>query len=424
MASRSLATRARRTTLRGRLVRTARKVVVPLAEAWVDRAAARAAARAAPRIRGLAAQRGSASRPIRFLITNAWGIGGTIRTTFNTAGYLSRTRDVEVVSVLRNVAEPGIAPPPGLRIRSLFDGTNRRWTPRTLLAVLLRRRPSRLWHDADGAYRHASLWTDVLLLRWLGSLAPGTVVIATRPALIILAARLAPRGVTVIGQEHQRLDHHPARLLHDMAAALENASLMLTLTETDRRAFAKLLGPGGPPVAAIPNAVPPAVLGPGNPDARTIIAAGRLAHQKGFDILLRAFADLAPRHPGWTLEIYGRGGKREALEALLHQLGLENWARINPPTDRLGERMRDASIYALSSRYEGFPLVLLEAMAAGLAVVAFDCPTGPNEIVTDGRTGLLVPAEDVEAFTSALDRVMTNASLRRRLARTAPRHPA
>ena len=166
--------------------------------------------------------------------------------------------------------------------------------------------------------------------------------------------------------------------------------------------------------------MPPAVLGPGNPDARTIIAAGRLAHQKGFDILLRAFADLAPRHPGWTLEIYGRGGKREALEALLHQLGLENRARINPPTDRLGERMRDASIYALSSRYEGFPLVLLEAMAAGLAVVAFDCPTGPNEIVTDGRTGLLVPAEDVEAFTSALDRVMTNASLRRRLARAAP----
>jgi glycosyltransferase involved in cell wall biosynthesis len=82
--------------------------------------------------------------------------------------------------------------------------------------------------------------------------------------------------------------------------------------------------------------------------------------------------------------------------------------------------MRDASVHVLSSRFEGFPLILLEAMAAGLCVVSFDCPTGPGEIITDESNGLLVPAQDVPAMAAALDRVMSDEPLRRLLAAEAP----
>jgi glycosyltransferase involved in cell wall biosynthesis len=357
---------------------------------------------------------------VRFLVLSAWGVGGTTRTTFTTAAHLSSNHDVEVVSVLRTTVEPGMVVPDGLRLRPLFDRTDRRLSLRRLAALLLSRAPSRLWHGRDAAYKRASLWTDVLLLRWLRSLPQGTVVVTTRPALNLLASRLAPAGVVVIAQEHQHLGHYPEDVRNDLATALPNVSALVTLTDADRAAYQDLLGAAGPPVLAIPNAVPDVPLGPGDPSAHRLIAAGRLMHQKGFDLLLEAFATVAADHPDWSLDIFGRGSHRARLEQTVVDLGVGGQVRINAPTDRLGERMRDASIYVLSSRFEGFPMVLLEAMAAGLAVVSFDCPTGPGEILTDGISGLLVPAQDVPAMAAALDRLMSDESLRRRLAAAAP----
>jgi glycosyltransferase involved in cell wall biosynthesis len=144
-----------------------------------------------------------------------------------------------------------------------------------------------------------------------------------------------------------------------MADALQNVSVFVTLTEADRAAYRDLIGPDGPPVVAIPNAVPDIQVGPGDPAAHKLIAAGRLERQKGFDLLLPAFAAVAAKYPDWTLEIFGRGSRQEALERSVTELGLGGQVRINTPTDRLGERMRDASVFVLSSRFEGFPLVLL-----------------------------------------------------------------
>ena len=164
-----------------------------------------------------------------------------------------------------------------------------------------------MWLEHDRNRKRASLWTDIVLLRWLRALPKGTVVVSTRPALTVLAARLAPAGVIVIAQEHQHLARHGQATRSALAAALPNVSVLVTLTESDRAAWEDLLGAGGPPVVAIPNAVPDVPLGPGDPGAHKLIAAGRLEAQKGFDLLLEAFAAIAVKHPHWTLDIFGRG---------------------------------------------------------------------------------------------------------------------
>ncbi|MEJ7783947.1 MAG: glycosyltransferase family 4 protein [Solirubrobacteraceae bacterium] len=166
----------------------------------------------------------------------------------------------------------------------------------------------------------------------------------------------------------------------------------------------------------IPNAVivPPVMSAPDwlAVDRHTLLAMGRLERQKGFDVLIRAFGDLADRHPTWDVVIAGEGRDRATLELTRSQLGLESRVhmpgRVDPPWGLV-----DASdLFVLSSRYEGFPNALAEAMAAGVPVVATDCPTGPSDLVRPGIDGDLVAVGDVGALAAVLDRYMGDADLR------------
>ncbi len=166
------------------------------------------------------------------------------------------------------------------------------------------------------------------------------------------------------------------------------------------------------PLPSIRTAVSPA-------KKRMLVAAGRLTGQKGFDLLLRAFAKIAGAHPDWTLTIFGEGEKRLSLEGLRDDLGLAGRAHLPGVSQGHGAWVEGAGLFVLSSRYEGMPNVLLEAMAAGLPVVAFDCPLGLDEIITHGENGILVPPEDVEALAESLAALMADESTRARLARNA-----
>jgi glycosyltransferase involved in cell wall biosynthesis len=173
-----------------------------------------------------------------------------------------------------------------------------------------------------------------------------------------------------------------------------------------------------PRVYVIPNFVEaPASLA--RPDEaageKRLVAMGRLAPEKGFDLLVRAFALVAPSRPDWALVIVGEGAERRNLEALVSGLGLRDRVRLPGRTSEPGSFLAAAHAFALASRYEGFPNALLEAMACGLPVAAFDCDSGPAEIVAHERTGLLVPAGDVAALAAALGRLMDHPEERARL---------
>jgi glycosyltransferase involved in cell wall biosynthesis len=330
----------------------------------------------------------------RILVAHAWGLGGTVRTTLTTA----EQTGAEVVSAVRLRRRPKIAFPEGVTVTALDDRRE---------GGLLRRLPSVLVHPEDYAHPWCRLSTDIALVRWLRAQPPG-IVIGTRPALNLLAARLAPPGVRVVGQEHMHLGAHRARLARDMRRHYGKLAAVTTLTDADRAAYAF-----APRVETIPNAVPPLGGGRAALDAPVVVAAGRLTGQKGFDLLIRAFAPLADELPEWTVRIHGSGPQRDELQRLIAEHGLTGRVLLMGPTRHMGEALADGSVFAFSSRFEGFGMVLVEAMSKGLPVVSFDCPHGPAEIVHHGRDGLLVPAEDVGALTAALRELLADPDKRR-----------
>lgn len=149
------------------------------------------------------------------------------------------------------------------------------------------------------------------------------------------------------------------------------------------------------------------------------LAMGRLTHQKGFDILIRAFSRCAASDPQRSLVILGKGPDESALKKLADQLGIPNQVHFSGVASEPTAVMRRACFFVLSSRYEGFPNALVEAMTAGLAVIATDCPSGPRELVEHERNGLLVPPEDVAALSDGMSLLFENAGLRRRLGESA-----
>jgi glycosyltransferase involved in cell wall biosynthesis len=149
--------------------------------------------------------------------------------------------------------------------------------------------------------------------------------------------------------------------------------------------------------------------------SKRIVTIGRYAYQKGYDLLLQAWAEVEKHYPDWTLDIYGQGDRTSYCQ-LMGDLGIDiNRCHLNGPVEDVVKVYQDSSVFVLSSRFEGFGLVLVEAMACGIPVVSYDCPAGPDEIITDGYDGLLVSAGDIHALAEKLMVMMADENLRKRL---------
>ena len=181
---------------------------------------------------------------------------------------------------------------------------------------------------------------------------------------------------------------------------------------------------GLPPVTVIPNPVlPPCAPATRVPQGSRpyLLAAGRLTWQKGFDVLIRALALLVGQGVDLDLVIAGEGwGEERALQELAVELAVSERVRFLGRVTDLSAWLADAFAFVLSSRYEGFPNVLLEALASGTATIATDCPSGPREILEPGGLGMLVPCEDPAAIAAAVTSLQTDAALRNRLRERGP----
>lgn len=188
----------------------------------------------------------------------------------------------------------------------------------------------------------------------------------------------------------------------------------VVLTEEDKGYWGNL-----PNITVIPNANTFATSQAAALENKKVIAIGRYTYQKGFERLIEAWNILSPGFPGWKLDIIGNGEERDKLQDLIHAYHLDGQVTLVSPTKSIDKVYLDASVLVMSSRYEGLPMVLLEAQAFGLPIVSFACKCGPKDIVANGETGFLVEESDIEGLARQLVKVMKDKNLRKQMGRKA-----
>ncbi|MBB2912527.1 glycosyltransferase involved in cell wall biosynthesis [Streptosporangium becharense] len=326
---------------------------------------------------------------ICLLVPSAYGMRGDVRSVVNLAGELAERHDVEILSVRRHREKPFFPIEPAVNLSWVVDARPgvRRLFPRGQMST------------------EVALWRRLRTLR-------ADVLITTRPALGVQAARHAPREMLRIAREWGRPPvPGPIRKFYPRLDGV------VTATEASRQEWVRLLD-GRTPVSLIPDALPAGPWPRSRMDNRIVAAGGRLVAAKAHDRLIRAFAIVAGKCPGWRLRLYGGGPEEKRLRDLVASLGLHNHVYFMGTTPDLAGEFAKASIVATASRTEELGMTVIEAMASGVPVIAFDSPRGPGEFVTHGRSGVLVPEGEgeIEAYASALLALIDDERRRRELA--------
>lgn len=331
------------------------------------------------------------------LVIGTLGPGGAERALCNMANYWSRRgRDVTVVALSDRSQAPFYELDLGVRYVPL--GVIRR-SPTPVHAV---------WNNMRRILR---------LRRALKSLAPDVVIsFIDRTNVITLLAARGLRVPVVVDEQSDPLLHQIEPTWERLRRwTYRSASAIVVVSERASRYFASRVGGR---VLVIPNPIQVPLDGvarSGEESQRQIVAMGRLGREKGFDLLLSAFARANASHPDWRLIILGEGPLRRDLEALRDRLGLGERVEMPGTVAQPHRVLRECDLFVLSSRFEGFPLALCEAMACGLPVIATEYHEGVREIVQDGVNGVLVPSENPDALASAMERLISDENERRRL---------
>ena len=207
--------------------------------------------------------------------------------------------------------------------------------------------------------------------------------------------------------------------MHNLVSHLKRLDRFVVLTEEDKASWTELSN-----VEVIPDPLAFEIDKLSPLTNKRVIAVGRYVYQKGFDLLLQAWKTIEQQHPDWELAVYGMGN-RSPYERIIDECHIDRTrCHLNGPTDDIKKEYMNSSLFVFSSRFEGFGMVLIEAMACGLPVVSFDCPCGPKDIVRHNEDGLLVPSGRPDLLADALHKLMIDEEKCQRMASAAVKNVA
>ena len=269
-----------------------------------------------------------------------------------------------------------------------------------------------------------------LLQQTILDFSPNVVVLASDWQFLVGIVVKASKGIPVIAEFHNAYDFI-IKKIGDVENGIKskltgfyykrslmqfkNCACLVSLTENDARHWRN----HSAHVVVIPNPVtlyPESVNDIPKENGR-ILCVGRLNDQKRIDRLVTAFSMIADKYPAWHVDIFGEGDKRPALQKQICECNLQERIVLHQPTKQIYDEYKKSQFLVLSSAYEGRPLVLIEAMACGLPCVAFNCPSGPSEIVEDGVSGLLAREGDVVDLSSKIEWMITHETERNEMAK-------
>ncbi|MEI3894289.1 MULTISPECIES: glycosyltransferase family 4 protein [Bacillus] len=360
---------------------------------------------------------------VTFLVYNIYGMGGTVRTVVNTANYFAaKNHEVEIISVRRTSATPMFDIDKKVKIIPIFDARKGKLfgknTPlyQKIIKRILMKFPSVFIDKSEDLYQMFNLFVDFKIIAALKKINKG-ILITTIPSFNILATKFVKKDVIKVGQEHLYFAGHAPGLQNKIKKHYKKLDALTCLTDSEINDYEQLLKGSKVDLYKIENAtdIPKETA---KLDKKVVIAAGRYAHEKGFDLLIPAFANVIKKHPDWKLKIFGSGVEEEVLREKIFEEKAYNNIFLMQKTNNIIDEMRNSSIYALSSRYESFGMVIIEAMSVGVPCVGFAC-TGPREVITHKEDGILVEEGNLEELANSLMMLIESEELRKEYGRMA-----
>lgn len=349
--------------------------------------------------------------------------GGIEKAICSMANLFAERYEVEILSVYHMPDSPAFPLDERVKVRWLLNDTPNRDDWKAALSA----------HDLSGIARESLRAARILrdkkraVIETIQSAEDG-VVITTRPEDNVLLSRYGRPGALKIAQLHQ--DHRFDKgLVKSFKRDYGGVDVFALLTPGLRDEVADMMRGNNARTKCVylPNFLEHF---PENPDRhqreKTVLAVGRLHEVKRFDLLIRLFAVVHKQFPDWKLRIVGDGEEREKLEMTIKELCAEDYVNLTGKKDAAGveEEMLRASVFAMTSRSEGFPFVLLEAQSCGLPVAAFDVRVGPGFVVQDGVNGYLAADMVYEDFCEKLASLIKDEKLRREMSEAAIAHAA